>query len=114
MSQGAFASLQCIVPTGDTPVTVTWRYPDSDGVRISKVAERISLLTIDQLGGRHAGNYTCIASNHAGNASHTTKLSIDGSCLAWHATFQLLLPVGIPPRRCDIRNEPDFFQRHPA
>ena len=50
-----------------------------DGVVISKTGKMISVLSIDSVTAQHAGNYTCIASNKAGTAHLSTRLSVNGT-----------------------------------
>ncbi|KAG8244654.1 hypothetical protein J6590_017599 [Homalodisca vitripennis] len=75
-------SVQCIVSAGDLPLTITWAfngYPlqSSDLVSIAKSGHRISTLAIESVSARLAGNYTCIARNDAGIASHTSELKVN-------------------------------------
>ena len=72
-----------MIRKGDKPITVTWYldgHPvlDSENVQILKVG-RSSILTIDPVGGHDQGNYTCKASNPAGQASSVTSLIVHGS-----------------------------------
>ena len=46
--------------------------------RTTNVGSRTSILMIENVGHRHRGNYTCLASNKAGNVSHTAELKING------------------------------------
>lgn len=89
MNAGGFAIAQCAVTTGDLPVNLSWQYPGdhkvtskSDSQRppvtITKMAERVTMLSIDVTTASHAGNYTCIATNHAATTSYTTTLNING------------------------------------
>lgn len=82
--------IQCAVSTGDLPVNITWKYPgdhqitsvtDSQRplVTVTKMGDRVTMLSIDSLTADHAGNYTCIASNAAATATHTAELHINGS-----------------------------------
>nr|CAD7199658.1 unnamed protein product [Timema douglasi] len=82
MNAGTFANLQCIVVSGDLPVMITWSYPGDKmatdlELSVTKVANRISLLTISTLRAVHAGDYTCIASNRAGTAAYTAPLTVN-------------------------------------
>lgn len=89
MNAGGFANLQCIVGSGDLPINITWSHPGDHQVRsvaesqrprttTTKVADRVSMLTIEVLSADHAGNYTCIAKNPAATAEYTTALEING------------------------------------
>lgn len=86
-----FASVQCIVSTGDIPLTILWSLngnpiTTSGSVSISKGGQRISTLAIESVSERHAGNYSCIAGNNAGVSSHTALLRVNG----WSS---ILVPV---------------------
>lgn len=85
MNAGEFANLQCIVPTGDLPLTIRWSYPGEEmggsaGVITKKVADRVSMLMISSITAEHAGCcYTCNAENLAGKSSYSTQLIVNGS-----------------------------------
>ena len=84
MNAGEFANLQCIVPTGDLPLTIRWSYPGvamggSSGVITKKVADRVSMLMISVITAKHAGDYVCTAENAAGKSSYSTFLTVNGS-----------------------------------
>lgn len=86
MNAYEFANLQCIVPSGDFPLSVRWNYPGEEmggasGVLTKKVADRVSMLMIPVIAARHAGEYTCTAQNAAGIVSHSTFLIVNGSQL---------------------------------
>lgn len=81
--EGQFVSVQCIVTSGDIPLTITWTFNgnplvDMDGVSISKSGQRLSTLAIDSVSGKHAGNYSCIGRNDVGVDTHTAKLRVNG------------------------------------
>lgn len=79
MNAGDFANIQCAVPVGDSPLNITWTYPDGRlGITTTQIAERFNVLMIPMLTEMHVGNYTCHASNKAGVASHTAELTING------------------------------------
>lgn len=42
------------------------------------IGQRSSILTIDSVNGKHAGNYTCHAKNQAGHSNYTTELKVYG------------------------------------
>lgn len=39
---------------------------------------RSSVLTIESISGEHAGNFTCVAKNQAGTATHFSTLIVNG------------------------------------
>lgn len=79
MNAGDFANIQCVVPSGDLPLNITWRYPGGQiGISTTQLAERVNVLMIPVLTERHVGNYTCYAMNKAGVTSYTTALTVNG------------------------------------
>lgn len=50
------------------------------GITTAKMGKRNSVLTIDAVTGRHAGNFTCLASNIASLVNFTAELLVNGSC----------------------------------
>lgn len=73
----------CSVFKGDLPIDIEWslngqpissNYPD---ITIAS-SKRVSLLTIDAVTARHAGEYTCAASNAAGGTSFSASLAVNG------------------------------------
>lgn len=75
--------VSCAVAKGDTPLEIEWLFEgrkitQSDEISITKSGQKISMLSIDSVHPRHAGNYTCLASNRAGTAEHTSELKVIG------------------------------------
>ena len=80
-------TISCAVAKGDTPIEISWMFDDSmifsnDGILITKSGQKISILSIESVQPRHAGNYTCIARNRAGTAEHTSELKVIGNVLS--------------------------------
>lgn len=80
-------SVQCVVTKGDFPLEITWTF---DGhpiqsyhgdVIVSDTGKRVKQLTIESVAARHAGEYTCVASNAAGSVSHSAILDVNGTPL---------------------------------
>lgn len=46
---------------------------------VSKFGKRVMLLNIDAVSGAHAGNYTCVASNLAGQVDFSAALIVNGT-----------------------------------
>ncbi|XP_040165883.1 Down syndrome cell adhesion molecule-like protein Dscam2 isoform X33 [Anopheles arabiensis] len=74
-------SIQCVVSKGDTPIMIEWlfngnRVTTNDGINIMKSGQKISILSIESVQSRHAGNYTCVARNNAGESQHTSELKV--------------------------------------
>lgn len=78
-------SAHCTVNKGDLPIDIYWvrnghkLFSNDDGIIISKTNKRISVLSIESVGDRHSGNYTCVAENLAGAYQHSAQLFVNGS-----------------------------------
>lgn len=78
------ASVQCAVVKGDLPLDISWMFngnpigSDQSDVNIIDNGKRHKQLTIESVSARHAGEYTCVASNIAGSVSRTAVLDING------------------------------------
>lgn len=77
------ASATCLVPSGDLPIDFKWLFNGKplishDSVSTSKMGKRRSVLTIESVNGKHAGNYTCQASNKAEHVNLTANLIVNG------------------------------------
>ncbi len=83
LNEGDFAQLTCVVISGDEPLKLSWSFHGHDisadpGIKTTNIGTRTSLLIIQSVGHSHRGNYTCQASNKAGNVSYTTELNVNG------------------------------------
>ncbi|XP_011879398.1 PREDICTED: Down syndrome cell adhesion molecule-like protein Dscam2 [Vollenhovia emeryi] len=83
INAGDLVSEQCVVTKGDFPLEITWTF---DGrpiqsyhgdVIVSDTRKRVKQLTIESVAARHAGEYTCVASNAAGSVSHSAILDVN-------------------------------------
>ncbi|XP_043680301.1 Down syndrome cell adhesion molecule-like protein Dscam2 isoform X1 [Vespula pensylvanica] len=89
---GEMATVQCAVIKGDLPVDIVWSLNgqpvdvtdaqtnqnyDRQDIIVSRSNKRASTLTIDSVAARHAGEYSCTASNAAGSATHSSVLSVN-------------------------------------
>ncbi|XP_043478415.1 Down syndrome cell adhesion molecule-like protein 1 homolog isoform X8 [Leptopilina heterotoma] len=80
---GDLASVQCAVIKGDLPIEIVWMFADQPiykpqgDIIISDSGSRLKQLTIEAVAARHAGEYTCIASNAAGSVSRTAILNVN-------------------------------------
>ncbi|XP_057326095.1 cell adhesion molecule Dscam2 isoform X34 [Microplitis mediator] len=83
VNAGDLASIQCAVSKGDFPLEITWMFkgrpigPDRSDIIVSNSGKRVKQLTIDAVAARHAGEYTCVASNAAGSSSHSAILDVN-------------------------------------
>jgi len=80
-------SVQCVVTKGDSPLEITWIFDGRpiqsyhSDVILSDTGKRVKQLTIESVAARHAGEYTCVASNAAGSVSHSAILDVNGTPL---------------------------------
>lgn len=49
------------------------------GITTIKLGNRNSVLNIDSVTAKHAGNYTCLASNRAAFSNYTSQLIVNGT-----------------------------------
>lgn len=80
---GDSASVSCLVTSGDLPIEFKWLFnkkPISEfaGISTAKMGKRNSVMNIDSVSGKHAGNYTCQASNSASVVNFTAVLIVNG------------------------------------
>lgn len=84
LNAGDTASLTCIVTKGDSPLEIEWMFNSESidlvqhEIIVSENGKRTKQLTIDSVHARHAGEYTCIASNNAGSTSRSAILTVNG------------------------------------
>ncbi|XP_071035293.1 cell adhesion molecule Dscam1-like [Parasteatoda tepidariorum] len=85
LQQGQRFSVLCTITEGDQPIRIQWikdgqqsfqPSTTSDDVRSVAVSPFSSSLVFESLAPEHRGNYTCVASNGAGTASHTAPMVI--------------------------------------
>lgn len=77
------ASVQCLVTSGDLPISFKWFFNQMpvtyvSGISTVKLGNKISALSIDSVTEKHAGNYTCQASNSASIVNYTAELVVKG------------------------------------
>lgn len=81
---GDTITVTCTVLKGDHPIQIEWALNgepisrDHPDISIVSTSKRVSLLTIDAVTARHAGEYTCTASNVAGGTSYSASLAVNG------------------------------------
>lgn len=84
LDEGQFAQVVCIVGKGDEPLTISWslhgeRVSSEPGLSTTSLGTRTSMLTVQSVGYRHSGLYTCTASNNAGVASQSVEMKVNGN-----------------------------------
>lgn len=87
--------VSCGVTKGDTPISIVWLFngnpiSTNDGVLITKSGQKISMLSIESVQSRHAGNYTCVTRNRAGQVSHSSELKVIGKLIVSFFLFSVL------------------------
>ncbi|XP_029035538.1 Down syndrome cell adhesion molecule-like protein Dscam2 isoform X21 [Osmia bicornis bicornis] len=82
-NSGDMVSATCSIMKGDFPVEIVWKFNDrtigfnDPDVTITRINKHMSALSIESVAARHAGEYTCVATNRAGNVSHSTTLAVN-------------------------------------
>lgn len=87
---GDYFQLTCAVVHGDFPYNITWYFNGQpaqtvNGIQILIHGKRSSSLNIESVHGNHAGNYTCVGANRAGETEVSTTLSVKG----WFSKFSI-------------------------
>lgn len=98
---GEMATVQCAVIKGDLPIDIIWSFNgrvidiangafdehnyDNPDIVVSRSSKRASQLTIESVAARHAGEYSCTASNTAGTATHSSILSVNGTLIQFES-----------------------------
>lgn len=75
--------MTCFVSEGDTPLDIYWSFRgrslnSKDGITVTKIGKKTSILLIESVNERQRGNYTCTAKNRAGYVHFTTPLFVYG------------------------------------
>ncbi|XP_048260967.1 Down syndrome cell adhesion molecule-like protein Dscam2 isoform X33 [Bombus terrestris] len=80
---GDSISVVCAILKGDLPIEITWALNgepigrDRSDINIVATTRKNSILSIESVAARHAGEYTCSASNKAGATSHSATLAVN-------------------------------------
>lgn len=102
---GQSTQVTCFVSEGDPPLDLFWTFsgragpaasPLRGGVSVNKMGSKVSMLYIDAASSsRHAGNYTCVATNRAGRADRTATLNVHGKTArrSLPTTLTAVIPV---------------------
>ena len=80
--EGVRTQVQCVVQSGDPPLTLTWLKDGTEvssdlGVHITK-DDFSSTLAIKRVGLEHSGDYTCVAANAAKSTKLSSRLTVSG------------------------------------
>ncbi|XP_044595946.1 Down syndrome cell adhesion molecule-like protein Dscam2 isoform X28 [Cotesia glomerata] len=80
---GDMVSATCSIVKGDFPVEIKWRHNGKDidsnnpETVVTRINRHMSAISIESVAARHAGEYSCVATNRAGNVSHSTILAVN-------------------------------------
>ncbi|XP_076390037.1 Down syndrome cell adhesion molecule 1 isoform X14 [Megachile rotundata] len=80
---GDSISVVCAILKGDLPIEIAWALNgepigrDRSDINILATTRKNSILSIESVAARHAGEYTCSASNKAGATSHSATLAVN-------------------------------------
>ena len=84
--EGVSIQILCTLLSGDDPVTIYWlkdkismNTDNLDDTTITSVGSRTSMLAIPSVGQQNSGEYTCVASNRAGQSNHSVILNVLGT-----------------------------------
>ena len=83
LDEGQYAQVVCTVAKGDEPLKISWSLQgemisSEPRLTTTSLGTRTNMLTIQSVGYRHSGTYTCSASNKAGSASQSVELKVNG------------------------------------
>jgi hypothetical protein len=86
LDEGQFVQILCTVIQGDEPLSIKWSLQgdtvsSEPELTTAALGTRTSMLTIQSVGYRHSGTYTCSASNKAGTRSQGVELRVNGETL---------------------------------
>lgn len=84
MNTGDSISLTCSVHKGDLPINLSWLHNNislgyMEGISILKAGKKASAITIESVQDQHAGVYTCLAENKAGQVRYSAQLDVNGT-----------------------------------
>lgn len=93
---GDTVTATCTVLKGDHPIQIEWALNGEPISRnhydivIVNTSKRVSVLTIDAVTARHAGEYSCSVSNAAGGTSYSASLAVNGTTPTSPCNFSFL------------------------
>lgn len=82
-SFGESASVQCLLLLGDSPVNFKWFFngkpiTQMSGISTVMIGKKLSVMSIESVNGKHAGNYTCQTANKAATVNYIAELVVNG------------------------------------
>lgn len=92
--------LMCTILDGDAPINIKWfkdgaelSNKNSIDIELSSAGELGSTLVFRRVHQSQTGNYTCLASNQAGQASFTSFMSVKGESILFPQFRSQFLPI---------------------
>lgn len=84
VNYGDSVQVSCHITKGDLPLKIKWLFNGKPifahlNILTSKFGDRSSLLTVPSVTAANSGNYTCAASNDAGDFFYTAELNVLGT-----------------------------------
>lgn len=82
--------VQCAAIKRDFPLEIIWMFGDRQirtdqlYMAVSDSGKRAKQLTVETVRARHAGEYTCVATNIAGSVYCSAVLEANGTCHTFH------------------------------
>lgn len=81
--QGMRAHITCAVSQGDLPITYKWLKDNKPidpklKVKVTSYDQHSSALSIESVAAIHSGNYTCVVTNPAAEATFSAQLLVQG------------------------------------
>lgn len=75
----------CSIRKGDPPFTISWlkdgeSFKPNNGAHVRPLDQYSSALLLEYVEEKHSGNYSCIATNAARAATHSSSLTVNGKC----------------------------------
>ncbi|XP_050305187.1 cell adhesion molecule Dscam2 isoform X11 [Anthonomus grandis grandis] len=82
LNAGDFLQVMCTAREGDLPISIEWqlnhkKLANLPEVTVSSAGKRASTLSVESISHSHAGNYSCVARNKAGEAEYIAELKVN-------------------------------------
>lgn len=87
LNEGGSTKLLCTVSSGDLPIHFIWTKnghlmnTNGTNLKIQQLDDLTSMFSLNRVLLEDAGNYSCVAQNEVGSASHTASLRVMGKIL---------------------------------